>query len=592
MKRLLMYITLGILIVMPLLIGGISSVQAASGDTFIVGEMSNPQTFDPAQMYDMASYDAMIQFLEGLYRANTSSDNMETIPALASAIGTWSTDKYNYTVPLRTGVRFSDGMPFNASCVKWNFDRVLYLFVNDSCSPSYQWTNGVNWILNRTEVVSNYEVKFILNFPSVVWEKVLTLPSCYIISPISAAGYEQTKLGLTDIDIIKGTGPWTLDSFTLSQRLVFSSNPTHWRGEPQIKNMIFQIIKDVVTYSQAILDHAIHFGGTLPSYYETIDADTSFTVEVIPTTQAYYITYNVDQIPKDVRYAMSTAIDYPYIIEGFFEGFALELHTPIFKDIQYHNASIEGLPYYNVTLARNTLLDSSDIIIQNALTAANLDETNDSADWVAVANSVTPLFEYNLTRWDNSFMGYMVEMFTDNFKQIGIKLVDESIGTYNSFLMFVLNPVNHHRLQLTLGGVVPDYNEPTSILEQLFRTDAQLNTMELDDSTLNLMLDDALTTPDGDERAYLMWQIQEKIAVEICPITMLWQFVARVTWYNKVLSHCDSLLNPFLLKDFYECVFTPIPPAIPVFEIIVLIAIIGASVIGIGLVSKKFHKRN
>jgi ABC-type transport system substrate-binding protein len=591
MKRLLTYSTLGVFILMPILISGLTSVQAASGDTFIVGEMSNPQTFDPAQMYDMASYDAMIQFLEGLYRANTSSNNMETIPALASAIGTWSVDLKNYTVPLRTGVRFSDGMPFNASCVKWNFDRVLYLFVNDSCSPSYQWTNGVNWILNRTEVVDDYTIKFILNFPSVVWEKILTLPSCYIMSPISAAGYEQTKLGLTDIDLISGTGPWILDSYTLSQRLVFFSNPTHWRGEPQIKKIVFQIIKDAVTYSNAIMAHEIHYGGTLVSYWNAIDADSSFSVEVIPTTMAFYVTYNVDQIPRDVRYALSNAINYRYIIDVLKWGLAYELHTPILKDIQYHNNSIAGLPYYNVTLARNTLLESSDTIIQNALIAANLDETNDSADWIAVAESGTPLFEYNFTRYSNPTIANIFSLLELNFKEIGIKLVDESLGGYESFYMFMMDPANYPRMQLTFGGIAPDYNEPTSILEQLYRTGAPLNLMEFSDMTLDSMLDDALITPDGEERAYLMWQIQEKIVVEFCPVTMLWQTVTRVTWYNTVLSHVDSLLNPFLLMDFYGCVFTPIPPTIPVFEIIVLISLIGASVIGIGLVAKKFYKR-
>ena len=43
--------------------------------------------------------------------------------------GTWSEDKLNYTVDLKQGILFQDGTQFNASAVKWSFDRLAY-FMN------------------------------------------------------------------------------------------------------------------------------------------------------------------------------------------------------------------------------------------------------------------------------------------------------------------------------------------------------------------------------------------------------------------------------------------------------------------------------
>ena len=49
--------------------------------------------------------------------------NFKVVPQLASALPTISPDKLTYTIPLRKGVLFNDGTPFNAQAVVTSLER-------------------------------------------------------------------------------------------------------------------------------------------------------------------------------------------------------------------------------------------------------------------------------------------------------------------------------------------------------------------------------------------------------------------------------------------------------------------------------------
>ncbi|MHA1186592.1 MAG: ABC transporter substrate-binding protein, partial [Candidatus Heimdallarchaeota archaeon] len=85
---------------------------------FIYGTQYRLHYLDPQDAWDRGSFDVIQQVCEGLYGYNYSDPEMEIIPYLATAGGVWSPDGLNYTVPLRSGVIFHDGTPFNASAVK------------------------------------------------------------------------------------------------------------------------------------------------------------------------------------------------------------------------------------------------------------------------------------------------------------------------------------------------------------------------------------------------------------------------------------------------------------------------------------------
>ena len=59
-------------------------------------------------------------FCEKLYDLNAKA---QIVPQLAAALPTISKDKLTVTIPLRKGIKFNDGTPFNAAAVVKTLER-------------------------------------------------------------------------------------------------------------------------------------------------------------------------------------------------------------------------------------------------------------------------------------------------------------------------------------------------------------------------------------------------------------------------------------------------------------------------------------
>ncbi len=90
------------------------------GGTFVFGTAGDPVGLDPAVVTDGQSLRFADQIFDTLITFNGSSTDLK--PSLAKS---WdvSADGLTYTMKLRSGVRFHDGTAFDATAVKWNFDR-------------------------------------------------------------------------------------------------------------------------------------------------------------------------------------------------------------------------------------------------------------------------------------------------------------------------------------------------------------------------------------------------------------------------------------------------------------------------------------
>ena len=87
---------------------------------FVYGASSDPVTLDGAFVSDGESLRPIRQIFEGLVTTKPSSTEIQ--PQLAES---WeaSDEGKTWTFKLHTGVKFTDGTPFNAAAVCYNFDR-------------------------------------------------------------------------------------------------------------------------------------------------------------------------------------------------------------------------------------------------------------------------------------------------------------------------------------------------------------------------------------------------------------------------------------------------------------------------------------
>jgi peptide/nickel transport system substrate-binding protein len=96
-----------------------------NGGTVVVGMLNAPPgNFDPDLGGGRANGDIGPAFCETLY---TVAPNGATVPDLASGPAAISKDKLTITIPLRKGILFNDGTPFNAAAVVGQFERDITL---------------------------------------------------------------------------------------------------------------------------------------------------------------------------------------------------------------------------------------------------------------------------------------------------------------------------------------------------------------------------------------------------------------------------------------------------------------------------------
>jgi peptide/nickel transport system substrate-binding protein len=97
------------------------AAAAKNGGTLTVGMTAGePDALDPTLARTFSGREVFLTFCEKLYDLNAKA---QIVPQLASALPTISKDKLTVTVPLRKGIKFNDGTPFNADAVVKTIQR-------------------------------------------------------------------------------------------------------------------------------------------------------------------------------------------------------------------------------------------------------------------------------------------------------------------------------------------------------------------------------------------------------------------------------------------------------------------------------------
>jgi ABC-type transport system substrate-binding protein len=257
------------------------SKTAATGtpvNTIVKEEFGGPQYLDPGIDYENAGGEVIQNIYETLitYKDYTKPD--EFSPLLAAKMPVWNTAGDEATIALRTGVTFHDGTPFNASCVKYSFDRAV--IVNDPDGPNWMWggfayggatymgSNGtaadvMDFIYGEDRdpttpdqfvtVINNTAVKIKLDFAYVPFESILAYTIAAIMSPTfdmaNLAGLTNKK-NMTESMILQanadpgymanhtcGTGPYQLVEWNHNINVELAEYAGYWGPQPTITNV-------------------------------------------------------------------------------------------------------------------------------------------------------------------------------------------------------------------------------------------------------------------------------------------------------------------------------------------------------------------
>ncbi|RDE14469.1 MAG: hypothetical protein C4K49_07625 [Candidatus Thorarchaeota archaeon] len=227
-------------------------------DTIIWETSGNPENLDPHVNYE--SFGAWILFnvYETLFTyPSDSADSTPNVPLLAEDMA-MSADGLNYTFTLHQGIAFHDGTPFNASCVKYNFERAMKIF--DSDGPVWMFAEPilggqavedaayyfgtdsaefnaayVNWVGNSSSlmVMDTYTIRMRLAYKHAPFLAAITCEVGAMMSPtwVEANGGVEYGQHNNYIDTHTcGTGPYMVTEWVPNSRIRLELNPLYWRA--------------------------------------------------------------------------------------------------------------------------------------------------------------------------------------------------------------------------------------------------------------------------------------------------------------------------------------------------------------------------
>jgi peptide/nickel transport system substrate-binding protein len=177
-----------------------------------------------------------------------------TYPWLATSYQ-WSNSGKTLTFTLRTGVKYTNGDPFDAADVAFVFNMLKkYPTLNQSGLPIAGATapNATTAVINFTsaQYAAFYNIANTPMVPEAVWSAIPN-PSTYT---------DPTPIG---------TGPYVFDTFS-SGGVLLKKNPNYWQpGKPQVGYLDFPAYDSNTTANLALENGSLTWGGNFVSDIKT-----------------------------------------------------------------------------------------------------------------------------------------------------------------------------------------------------------------------------------------------------------------------------------------------------------------------------------
>jgi len=510
----------------------------------ILGSNRVLQTIDPLDAWDQGSWDVIYQVAEGLFGYDHSHPDNIVVPRLARERGTW--DGNMYTVDLVQNAVFHDGYPFNASAVKFTFDRLMD-FKDNGMLRTYDLyeyydplTDQMISIINDVEILGEYTVRFHLDVPYGPFESLLALESSYILSPESTP---EDRYIDTFTETLVGTGPFVYEYYDPDVEVCFRAFEDYWNVKPLMEVLKFRYIEDANERADLLASGDIHMILNPPKdRRDEFEGNPDFTIDSVDAANEVYLGMSNYWINRDLREAISYAIDYDYMISDLTEYDLSRLKSPIPNGILYSVESFD-VATYNLMHAR-TIMQSMGYGVAWDVTPGGPD------DWLwESAAFLTLNYSYNI---GNTIRESFYPLLVDNLGKIGIEVLDGGMP-WPEYVSRLFEADNLHRNMLQLFSMAwgADYNDPSNFIDSQFtnRTSA-FNTVNYDGfdaaveagrdplylwDNVQLLMEAAMFETDQILRAQYYARIQQLLVEEDMPWAYAYTYVREV-WYDSEIQ--------------------------------------------------------
>ena len=317
--------------------------RSNASDTLVFGASADPVSLDGSLINDGESIRVVKQIVQTLVAQSPGTTNL--IPQLATK-WTNSPNGKIWTFQLRTGVSFTDGTPFNAKAVCFNFDRWYnYTGALQNSSVSYYYNlvfggfktgdTAKNALYKSCKAKGSATAVITLTKPFGPFLGALTLIPFAIQSPAAMVKYGANKGTLSADGVFvpggtygtqhpTGTGPYKLESWTVGDKLVLVRNDKYWGKKAFLRRLIFRPIADNAARLQALQTGEIDgYDNVEPQDVATVQSASGLKIVNRPSFNVGYVTINQSIKPFNdirVRRAVAYGLDRASVVGAFYAG--------------------------------------------------------------------------------------------------------------------------------------------------------------------------------------------------------------------------------------------------------------------------------
>ena len=487
--------------------GGVKD-DATAGNAITIGTTDKITSLDPAGSYDNGSYAVQIQVFPFLYAQDYNTSELSA--DIAADDGTWNSDGTQFTVKLKSGLKFANGHDLTSSDVKFSFDRVKK--INDENGPS-------SLLANITDVKAKDDttVVFTDSVPyDVTLKQVLSSPAGPIVDEES---FSDSKL--TDADtIVKDNafaGPYKLTSFKLNEALAYAKNDSY-KGLTPAKNDAVQVkyYADASNLKMAVQQGQIDvaYRSLTPTDISDLSKDKKVKVVTGPGGEERFLTFNFRIQPygektsepnaakaKAVRQAVANLIDRDELASKVYKN----TYTPMYSFIP------DGLTSHSDTL-------------KSAYGDGNGKPSTDKAKKVlSDAGVKTPVdlkLQYNPDHYGSSSADEYAAI-KSQLESSGLFKVDLQSTEWTQFNKDrVVTEDSDGSYPVYQLGWFPDYSDPDNYLSPFFR-DGNFVNNGYSNKEINDLIVKQAGEKDESARENLLKEIQEKETDDLSTIPLL-----------------------------------------------------------------------
>jgi peptide/nickel transport system substrate-binding protein len=479
---------------------------SSGGGTLTIGTTDKITTIDPAGSYDNGSFAVEQQVYPFLLDTPYGSPDVKPDIATSASF----TTPTEYTVKLKSGLKFANGHALTSSDVKFTFDRMLK--INDANGPASLLAN-----LASTDAPDPTTVVFTLkNANDQTFGQVLSSPAGPIVDEQVFAADKVTP----DADIVKGkafAGQYEISHYDLNNLVSYTANPNYKGVLPAAKTKSVNV-KYYADPSNMKLDIQ---KGDIDVAYRSLSAtdisslENNKNVKVVngPGGEMRYIVFNFNTMPFGattaqadpakalaVRTAVADLIDRKAIADQVYKGTYSPLYSYVVDGLTGANTALKGM-------------------YGDGNGGPSADKAKQALQAAGVTTPVQLSLQYTTDHYGPS-SGDEYALIKSQLESSGLFQVNLQSTAYVQYSKDRVKDV-YPAYQL---GWFPDYSDADDYLTPFFLTTPDTQTFlanHYDNKTIDELIKQEATTSDKTQRTQLVQQIQDAVAKDLPTIPYL-----------------------------------------------------------------------